>query len=320
MTDGAASIASDTAEASISGQAAALELSQGVTELRQEGGHRYDPIRFQFIESLLQRALGQRASVVTLLEEKAQQALAQYQQDFSQAKEHAEAQLALVAEHFPGSVDLVRELFESGDFKAVKRMESSLKREVNAQQRGQSLSVLARLAKQHQRSSFEHTGSQSEHSFSELMRQQEQQVLESSSVSPSPSITALRAATNSKQVGLFDNDYAAEGAGELTSVRQFRESLVKINSDKLVTRVISEAPENPGPLNPQALVIRYLASMRELSPDYLNRFVSYVDTLLWLEQAGDKLKSKKRKKSSRKPRAKKKPASGGGEPPLATPI
>ena len=72
---------------------------------------------------------------------------------------------------------------------------------------------------------------------------------------------------------------------ELTSVRLFRESLVKLSSDKLVSRIIKEAPENPGPLNPQMLVIRSLSTMRDLSPDYLNRFVAYVDTLQWLEQA-----------------------------------
>jgi len=30
-------------------------------------------------------------------------------------------------------------------------------------------------------------------------------------------------------------------------------------------------------------VHRALVSMRELSPDYLHRFVAYVDALLWLE-------------------------------------
>ena len=33
------------------------------------------------------------------------------------------------------------------------------------------------------------------------------------------------------------------------------------------------------------LAIKSLSTMRELSPDYLNRFVSYVDTLLWLERS-----------------------------------
>jgi hypothetical protein len=32
------------------------------------------------------------------------------------------------------------------------------------------------------------------------------------------------------------------------------------------------------------LVLRSLALMREISPDYLNRFMSYADTLLSLDQ------------------------------------
>ncbi|HSW05521.1 DUF2894 domain-containing protein, partial [Aquabacterium sp.] len=34
-----------------------------------------------------------------------------------------------------------------------------------------------------------------------------------------------------------------------------------------------------------ALVLRSLTLMRELSPDYLSRFMSHIDALLWLEQA-----------------------------------
>jgi hypothetical protein len=38
-------------------------------------------------------------------------------------------------------------------------------------------------------------------------------------------------------------------------------------------------------MNSQHLVLRALQAMRDLSPDYLQGFMSYVDTLIWLEQA-----------------------------------
>jgi hypothetical protein len=38
------------------------------------------------------------------------------------------------------------------------------------------------------------------------------------------------------------------------------------------------------------LVLRTLGLMRELSPDYLRRFMTHVETLLWLDQAGIKAK------------------------------
>ena len=47
-------------------------------------------------------------------------------------------------------------------------------------------------------------------------------------------------------------------------------------------------PENAGPLNPHMLVLRSLALMRQLSPDYLQRFLSHVDSLLWLDQENQK--------------------------------
>jgi hypothetical protein len=77
-------------------------------------------------------------------------------------------------------------------------------------------------------------------------------------------------------------------ADELSSIHYFRESLVRRNADKLVTQAIREIPEGAGPLNSQKLIVQSLASMRDLSPHYLNRFVAYIDTLLWLEQTGEK--------------------------------
>ena len=44
-------------------------------------------------------------------------------------------------------------------------------------------------------------------------------------------------------------------------------------------------PKNAAPLNSHHLVHRSLTLMRDLSPEYLDRFMSYVDALLWLDQA-----------------------------------
>jgi hypothetical protein len=84
------------------------------------------------------------------------------------------------------------------------------------------------------------------------------------------------------------NPYDIDNPAELKAIGEFRETLAKRNSQKRLNHAIQESPQNSGPLNPQRLVIRSLASMRDLSPQYLNRFISYMDTLLWLEQAGDK--------------------------------
>lgn len=73
---------------------------------------------------------------------------------------------------------------------------------------------------------------------------------------------------------------------EMKSVRQFGEVWSKISAEQQVVQALHRGPENAGPLNAHKLMLRTLSLMRTLSPDYLRRFMSQVDTLLWLEQAG----------------------------------
>lgn len=72
---------------------------------------------------------------------------------------------------------------------------------------------------------------------------------------------------------------------ELRSAQSFRDTWSRICAEDEVTQAVEQGPENAGPLNSHRLVLRTLALMRDLSPDYLRRFLSHADTLLWLEQA-----------------------------------
>lgn len=76
--------------------------------------------------------------------------------------------------------------------------------------------------------------------------------------------------------------------GELRSLRLFRNTWAQRAALRQAAQAIERAPANAGPLNSHLLVLRSLAAMRDLSPDYLNRFVSHADTLLRLDQAGRK--------------------------------
>lgn len=75
---------------------------------------------------------------------------------------------------------------------------------------------------------------------------------------------------------------------ELKAARRFHSAMVRLNADNVVTDAIAEIPPECGPLNPQRLATRSLETMRDLSPHYLSRFVSYIDTLFWLEEADKK--------------------------------
>ena len=119
--------------------------------------------------------------------------------------------------------------------------------------------------------------------FDEFLREQEQAVALSLS-----DILQTHDATD-------DNPF-----GELKSSRLFRQAQLQKFADDLVEQAIADAPQDPGPLNPQMLAIRALSFMRDLSPHYLNRFVSYIDSLFWLEQAEQNLGSDKTDKAKTK--------------------
>jgi hypothetical protein len=70
---------------------------------------------------------------------------------------------------------------------------------------------------------------------------------------------------------------------ESPRVQQFRKQLGQISVQKQVTQAMAQAPQNAGPINSHMLVLRSLGLMREASPDYLGRFMVYLDTLLCLD-------------------------------------
>lgn len=74
-------------------------------------------------------------------------------------------------------------------------------------------------------------------------------------------------------------------APELKSVAYFRNTWSKLSAEQQLTQTLAQAPENAGPMNSQHLVLRALKVMRDRSPDYLQGFMSYIDTLIWLEHA-----------------------------------
>jgi hypothetical protein len=77
---------------------------------------------------------------------------------------------------------------------------------------------------------------------------------------------------------------ASSPSTELKSIRYFKSTWSKLSADRRLTQSLAKVPENAGPLNSHHLVHRSLTLMRDLSPEYLNRFMSYVDALSWVDQ------------------------------------
>jgi hypothetical protein len=77
----------------------------------------------------------------------------------------------------------------------------------------------------------------------------------------------------------------ARSAADLKSLRYFRSTWSRLSADRRLNQSQAKVPENAGPLNSQHLVHRAITLMRDTSPDYLNRLMSYIDTLSWIDQA-----------------------------------
>ncbi len=76
-------------------------------------------------------------------------------------------------------------------------------------------------------------------------------------------------------------------ASDPRTVQFFKRTWSRLSAEQRLAQARATLPDNAGPLNSHHLVHRSLTLMRELSPEYLERFVGYVDALQWLEQANE---------------------------------
>ena len=76
---------------------------------------------------------------------------------------------------------------------------------------------------------------------------------------------------------------------ELASVRRFRRAWDRSRALERLQDAAARRPSHAGPLNSHVLVLRSLDLMRELSPDYLRRFLVQLEGLQWLEDAAARL-------------------------------
>ena len=259
-------------------------LRPALAALLERRGDLFDPVRIRFIEALAEKALQLRPSVASIVEKKALQALSDYLNDYRSAREHATSLVDCVVSETPKAADEISRLFESGDFKAVEKLadQTAVRDETGS---GQLATLTREVLQPHG-----DEGLAANPSLEDELRLQEFQVMQS----VTPIETGKASDTGGNRV--------PGGLDGLSATRHFRQSLRKHHSQQRITRAIKERPENPGPLNAQALIIRAISTMRDLSPGYTDRFVSYMDTLLWLEQAG-KATERAMKKGTRRGRS-----------------
>ncbi len=71
----------------------------------------------------------------------------------------------------------------------------------------------------------------------------------------------------------------------LKSVTTFKGTWSRLRAEQRLRQALDQVPAMAGPLNSSHLVNRALQAMHDVSPAYLDAFMSHIDTLLWLEQA-----------------------------------
>lgn len=84
---------------------------------------------------------------------------------------------------------------------------------------------------------------------------------------------------------------------EQKSVQYFRDTWSKLSTAKQVTQALDQAPKNAGPINSHRVVLHSLQLMRDLSPDYLNRFMVHVNALLCLDQCDREMQAAAKKET-----------------------
>lgn len=249
-------------------------LQDFLATMGESGAGGFDPARWQYITSLARRAQEKQAAVRIRIEKIALQAIDDYRSRFESERAKAAEMMARAVSEYPDEAPRLQRLFAEGNFNGIRLLVERY--------RYRHQGALGALADQINTGTDVSEKKKASFSFDELLLRQEAEVLQSVG-------TAF----------VREEAPPCRDKAALLPFHFLKKSWAKLNSDRLVTRAIRDRPENAGPLNSQMLVTHSLSIMRQLSPDYLNRFVSYVDTLLWLTQAGDEIKSRSDKKRGR---------------------
>ncbi len=75
----------------------------------------------------------------------------------------------------------------------------------------------------------------------------------------------------------------AQPAPELAVLQRSRSTWERLSAGQRVQQALAQVPAQAGPLNTSHLIHRALGLMQAVAPGYLQHFVPYVDTLLWLQ-------------------------------------
>lgn len=240
------------------GDAAAADHAAALRAWRERGADRVDPVRFGFIEGLVRRAAAQSGAARILLDEKIAGLMVSYAEAMSRVPAAAPAPVqapspSLARASAPASTPT----HGPAPARIPTPTRAAPTRTLTPTQARTPAPALTRPAAPR--------GALG--ALVDLLNQR----------APASTPTAAPSPAASSPSATFP--------GELKALDAVRNTWARLDAEQRLEQAIAQVPANAGPLNSYQLVLRTLTLMRDVSPEYLQRFMSYTDALMWLERA-----------------------------------
>lgn len=227
-----------------------LALDRALQVLCERGADLFDPGGFAYLDALIQRAQRAEGELAAWYDVRARRALGDYTDRAETARCDAVSSAQALYCESPALAPAINAALASWDNRALRRLEQGQR---TAPDPGPLLALVSEIEALHRESPLEDAGA----GLEQHLRQQEQLIL--------------------AEFG------SAGGRLELRSARSYRQRMQRTGADQLLAHSVADAPQESGPLNPQKLATRALSTMQQLSPSCSARFVSWLNTLLYLE-------------------------------------
>ncbi|MGI4846703.1 MAG: DUF2894 domain-containing protein [Janthinobacterium lividum] len=252
------------------------------------------------MQALCRRSAAHHGNSRRFLDARLALTLAEFEQRFTAARDAAAQGLVAGAARHSHAAAALQHCFDQGDFGGLQRLLKKLEDSAT----NSPLAALVRRLEQHADEQSPPAATATDQPFAAMaaMPGSGRSTAANNPASGSRGSTTM---PPSPSAALAPGGMRAGGLGELKTLRQFRNTWAKLSADKQVAQALVQAPKNAGPVNSHMLVLRSLELMREISPDYLNRFISYADALLCLDGVDKEKPAAARKAKVGKPVLKK---------------
>ncbi|MCK0154721.1 DUF2894 domain-containing protein [Alcanivorax sp. S6407] len=226
------------------------ELSERIKSLQAEGAEQFAPAAFCFLQRQQQRLAQLRHTSPRTLARLAG-AVGQLEQQMASSQQAVEQQWNRETQ------PQLTPLYEQHNFKTLLRQLAP----------AQPSSPLADVITQLRQNGNHAPEPENRDPLRALLQEQEGNLLEEEQPVPQP---------------------VSDGPRELKALTRVRAGQQQQRKRRRIEDALTHTPSDAGPLNSHRLVTRAITALQELSPAYLDHFVTYVDTLMVLEKAGKK--------------------------------